>query len=94
MEIVFEWDRRKARVNAGKHGVLFEEALTVFTDPLARIFDDPAHSTGEVREIIVGHSRRRRLLVVCFTERGDAVRIVNARRATKNERHDYEEGSG
>ena len=94
MEFVFEWDRRKAWINAAKHGVSFEEALTVFADPLARIFDDPAHSTGEVREIIVGHSRRRRLLVVSFTERGDAVRIVNARRATKNERYDYEERSG
>ena len=94
MGLVFEWDRRKARINAAKHGVSFAEALTVFADPLARIFDDPAHSTGEVREIIVGHSRRRRLLVVSFTERGDAVRIVNARRATKNERYDYEERSG
>jgi uncharacterized DUF497 family protein len=93
MGLIFEWDRRKARINAAKHSVSFEEALTVFTDPLARIFDDPAHSTGEVREIIVGHSRRR-LLVVSFTERGDAVRIVSARRATKNERHDYEERSG
>ena len=94
MDVVFEWDRRKARINSAKHGVSFEEAVTVFADPLARIFDDPAHSTGEVCEIIVGHSRRRRLLVVSFTERGDAVRIVNARRATKNERHDYEERSG
>ena len=94
MGLIFEWDRRKARINAATHGVSFEESLTVFTDPLARIFDDPTHSTGEVREIIVGHSRRRRLLVVSFTERGDAVRIVNARRATKNERHDYEERPG
>jgi hypothetical protein len=67
-------------------------ALTAFADPLGRIFDDPAHSAGESREILVGHSRRRRILVVSFAERGDSVRIISARRATKNERHDYEEG--
>jgi uncharacterized DUF497 family protein len=94
MSLVFEWDRRKARINGAKHGVSFEEALTVFTDPLARIFDDPTHSTGEMREIIVGHSRRQQLLVVSFTERRDAVRIIGARRATRNERDDYQERSG
>jgi uncharacterized DUF497 family protein len=94
MDVVFEWDRRKARINAAKHGVSFKEALTVFADPLARILDDPAHSAGEVREIIVGQSRRRRLLVVSFTERGDAVRIIGARRATRNERDDFEERPG
>jgi uncharacterized protein len=94
MELVFEWDRRKARINTAKHGVSFEEALTVFADPLARILDDPAHSAGEAREIIVGQSRRRRLLVVSFTERGEAVRIIGARRATRNERDDFEERPG
>jgi hypothetical protein len=94
MDVVFEWDRRKARINSAKHGVSFEEAVTVFADPLARILDDPAHSAGEAREIIVGHSRRQRLLVVSFTERRDAVRIIGARRATRNERDDYQERSG
>jgi len=91
MKIRFGWDRRKAAENRARHGVSFEEALTVFADPLARIFDDEDHSIDEHREIIIGHSIRERLLVVCFTSRGDAVRIINARRATKNERKDYEE---
>jgi uncharacterized DUF497 family protein len=72
--------------------VSFEEALTVFADPLARIFDDPDHSTDERREIIVGHSARLRLLLVCFLESGEAVRIFSARRATRREQLDYEEG--
>jgi uncharacterized DUF497 family protein len=92
MSLLFEWDREKARRNRAKHGVSFDEALTAFADPLGRIFDDPAHSAEETREILVGHSKRRRLLVVSFEERGDSVRIISARRATKNERHDYEEG--
>ncbi len=91
MSLIFEWDRDKARRHRAKHGVAFEEALAVFADPLGRIFDDPAHSAGESREILVGHSKRRRLLVGSFVERGDSVRIVSARRATKNERNDYEE---
>ena len=91
MKIRFEWDRRKAAANLARHGVSFEEALTVFADPLARIFDDEDHSIDEHREIIIGHSIRERLLVVCFTQRGDAVRIISARRVTENERKDYEE---
>lgn len=69
----------------------FDEALTVFADPLARIFDDEDHSVDEQREVIIGHSARLRLLVVCFSAREDAVRIFSARRATKQERRDYEE---
>jgi len=92
MSLVFEWDREKARRNRAKHGVSFDEALTAFADPLGRIFDDPAHAPEEQREILVAHSARRRLLVISFAERGDSVRIINARRATKLERHDYEEG--
>lgn len=91
MKIRFEWDRRKAAANLARHGVSFEEALTVFANRLARIFDDEDHSIEEHREIIIGHSIRERLLVVCFTQRGDAVRIISARRGTKNERKDYEE---
>lgn len=91
MKIRFEWDRRKAAANLARHGVPFEEALTVFADPLARIFDDEDDSIDEHRGIIIGHSIRERVLVVCFTQRGDAVRIISARRVTKNERKDYEE---
>ena len=87
----FEWDPKKAASNLSKHGVPFEEALTVFADPLARIFDDEDHSTEEQREIIVGHSASERLLLVCFAAQQESVRIFSARRATKQERKDYEE---
>jgi uncharacterized DUF497 family protein len=93
MGISFEWDRRKAAANRRKHGVSFEEAIPVFGDPLARIFDDPEHSASDPRELIVGHCARRVLLVVCFVQRGDQVRIFSARRATRQERRDYEEGT-
>ena len=87
----FEWDWKKAIANSRKHGVSFDEASTVFGDPLAAIFDDEAHSDEEAREIIVGHSERNRLLVVSFMMRGDAIRIISARRATKQETRDHEE---
>ena len=87
----FEWDEAKAQANQKKHGVSFEEAATVFASPLAAIFDDPNHSHDEVREIIVGHSDQNRVLIVSFTERGAAVRIISARIATPRERKDYEE---
>ena len=90
----FEWDRRKARYNRRKHRVTFEEAHTVFSDPLARIFDDPDHSMVEKRELIIGHSNRGRRLVVSFTERNGKVRIISARAATKRERTQYEEEVG
>jgi uncharacterized protein len=93
MDLRFEWDRRKATINDAQHGVSFKEALTVFSDPLARVFDDPDHSGTEAREIIIGHSNKERLLVVCFTERGDAVRLFSARKATRQERQDYETGT-
>jgi len=91
MNLKFEWDRRKAASNASKHRVPFEEALMVFGDPLARIFDDEDHSIEERREIIIGHSSQSRLLVVCFTAQGESVRIFSARAATRRERKDYEE---
>jgi uncharacterized DUF497 family protein len=89
--IRFTWNSAKARANRWKHGIAFEEALTVFTDPLARIHDDPEHSEGERREIIVGHSDAGRLLLVSFTERDRAVRLISARKATRGEHEDYEE---
>ena len=91
MSLNFEWDRRKAASNLSKHGVSFEEALTVFADPLARIFDDEDHSIEEQREIIIGHSIKGRLLVVCFAARGESVRIFSARKVTKREHKDHEE---
>jgi len=89
----FEWDARRNASNLRKHRVGFEEAASVFLGPLARIFDDPCHSSTERREIIVGHSVRDQLLLVCFTEETDTVRLISARRATRRERNDYEENS-
>ena len=92
MSVRFEWDDDKAKANVKKHKVSFDEASSVFADPLAKIFDDDEHSTEEIREIIVGHSITKRLLLVSFTERGrDVVRIISARVATRNERKSYEE---
>ncbi len=88
----FEWDPSKAASNIRKHGVSFEEAITVFKDPLAFIFDDTAHSEHEHREIIIGLSALRRMILVCFVERHeDTVRIISARPATRQEIKDYEE---
>lgn len=92
MDTRFEWDDQKATSNVAKHGVSFEEASTVFDNPLAAIFDDPAHSTDELREVIIGHSAQGRVVVVIFTERAEtAIRIISARQATKREQHEYEE---
>jgi uncharacterized protein len=91
MALRFTWSLEKATANRTKHGVSFDEALAVFGDPLARIHDDPAHSKVEAREIIVGHSGRGRLLLVSFSERRGAIRLISARRVTRHEREDYEE---
>lgn len=90
MDLSFEWDESKAALNLKKHRISFEEARTVFGDPVAVIFDDEEHSQDETREIIVGHSDRNRLLLVSFTERSPNIRIISARRATKSERENYE----
>jgi uncharacterized protein len=91
MGLRFEWDRKKAALNFTKHGVSFDEASTVFYDPLARIFDDEDHSEQESREIIIGRSATERLLIVPFTERqSNVIRIISARLATPKERNDYE----
>ncbi|MGI0488436.1 BrnT family toxin [Pantanalinema rosaneae CENA516] len=89
----FEWDQSKAASNLKKHGVSFEEAKSVFDNPLAAIFDDKAHSVNEQREIIIGHSRQNRLLLIAFTERSGNVRIISARLATRQEREDYEQNA-
>jgi uncharacterized protein len=88
----FEWDEEKARANLEKHGVSFEEAQTVFDDPLYVDFYDPEHSYDEHRYIILGESRQGRLLLVSYTERGGVTRLISSREATPAERRDYEEG--
>ena len=92
MPLSFEWDGRKAKTNLAKHGVSFEEASTVFGDPLSLTIPDPAHSQVEDRAIVLGQSHQRKLLVVVHTERGDNIRIISARRAGRRERKNYEEG--
>ena len=82
----FEWDPQKAASNLSKHGVSFEEASTVFGDPLALTIDDPDHSADEARFVTLGHTRQQRLVVVAHTERGDRTRIIMAREATARER--------
>ncbi len=86
----FEWDREKAKKNDRKHKVSFDEAMTVFYDPLSATFDDPDHSVDEQRLITVGYSSRGRLLVVSHTGRGKAIRIISARLATTQERKRHE----
>jgi uncharacterized DUF497 family protein len=85
-----EWDPKKAEQNLRKHSVSFDEAVTVFYDPLSATFDDPDHSVGEHRYITIGFSSRDRLLVVGYTERGAVLRIINARAATTHERKRHE----
>jgi len=90
----FEWDRAKAANNIRKHGVSFDEAVTVFKDPLAFIFDDTNHSDQEHREIIIGRSALPRMILVYFVERvEDILRIISARPATRQEIKDYEENA-
>jgi uncharacterized DUF497 family protein len=86
----FEWDREKAEANRRKHEVSFSEAATAFFDPLAATFDDPDHSKGEARFVTFGVSSRGRLLAVCHTERGQALRTISARQATAQERKRHE----
>jgi uncharacterized protein len=88
----FEWDERKAVSNFSKHGVSFEEAKTVFEDPLYVDFYDPDHSEDEERYFIIGESTQRRLLIVSYTERENSTRLISAREVTRTERQTYEEG--
>ncbi|MFM7602960.1 MAG: BrnT family toxin [Pseudanabaena sp.] len=88
----FEWDKNKAAKNLAKHGVSFDEAKTVFDDPLYVDFYDSHHSDKEARYLIVGQSNLRRLLIVSYTERRNSIRIISAREVTKSEHEAYEEG--
>jgi hypothetical protein len=91
MTLFFEWDLEKGRKNLKTHGVSFDEASTTFGDPLAITIGDPLHSKGEQRYVLIGQSQQNRLLVVVHTERGDRIRIISSRLATKKERCRYEE---
>jgi len=88
----FVWDARKALRNWRIHRVSFEEAVTTFADPFSLTIADPDHSVDEERFVLLGLSDRRRLLVTAHTERGDEIRLISARRATRRERRVYEEG--
>ena len=89
--LTFEWGETKARNNRKKHGVGFDEAKTVFDDPHARVMDDPDHSADEERAILIGYSSRNRLLFVSFAARGNAIRLISARKADPSEREFYEQ---
>lgn len=88
----FEWDTQKAASNRRKHRVSFEEACSVFGDPLAITFRDPDHSVGETRFLTFGMSTTGVLLVVSHTQRSQRTRLIGARRVTRTERKIYEEG--
>ncbi|MBI1369959.1 MAG: BrnT family toxin [Planctomycetes bacterium] len=87
----FEWDAGKARSNAAKHGITFDEAATVFTDPTGLLMPDPEHSSeAEDRAVLLGYSDRLRLLVVVHVEfSNETIRIISARRATNRESEQY-----
>ena len=87
----FEWDPGKARQNLRKHRVSFQEAATVFGDPLAVTYPDPDHSTSEQRFVTVGMSGTGRVLIVAHADRGESIRIISARKTTQREREHYEE---
>jgi len=90
MKLGFEWDENKAKANFKKHRVDFDEATTVFTDPLSRTIHDPDHSADEQRYIDIGRSDKGRVLVVAYTERSSNIRIISCRKATPSERKLYE----
>ena len=91
MALEFEWDAAKAQSNLSKHAVAFEEALTVFDDPLSTTVVDPDHSLSEERLVIFGRSNYGRVLAVMHTERGTRIRVISDREATRLERGAYEE---
>jgi uncharacterized protein len=92
--VKFEWDPRKAALNARTHGVSFAEAASVFGDPLAGTIPDPLHSTDEGRFVTIGVTPAQRLLVVVHADRDERIRIISARPATRAERKRHEEGQG
>jgi len=93
MTLGFEWNAEKAKTNLSKHGVSFDEASTVFKDELSITIADPMHSDDEDRFVVIGCSHRNRILIVVHTDRGDRIRIISARPATRKERKYYEENN-
>lgn len=91
MNLTFEWEEEKAKENFRKHKISFEEAKTVFNDPLSITSFDPLHSSEEHRYIDIGCSSKERILVVVYTERRSNIRIISSRSATKAERRAYGE---
>lgn len=91
--LLFEWDSTKATKNIKIHGVSFDEASTAFKDTLSLTIYDPLHSDEEDRQILIGNSYKNRLLVIVHAERKDKIRIISARKATKNEKRQYEENA-
>ena len=89
--MIYEWDPGKAKANLRRHRVSFEEAATVFLDPIALTYPDPDHSGEELREITIGRSVRQRVLFLSHTRRGERTRLISVRKATKRERKQYEE---
>ncbi len=89
--MIVEWHDEKAKRNFSKHKISLEEAATVFDDPLHSTIPDPDHSTTEQRLLTIGHSAKERLFVLSHVYRGDKIRLINARKPTRNERLDYEE---
>lgn len=92
--MIYEWDPKKAKDNLRKHRMSFEEAATVFLDPFAVTYPDPDHSGEEFREITIGQSAKLGVIFLSHTQRGDRIRIIGARKATRWERKQYEEGIG
>ena len=94
MELRFEWEEPKNKLNRKKHGIWFEEAQSVFDDPLGRVFYDQDHSDDESRFVMIGMNAMKRLLVVvhCYKKKDSVIRIISARKATKQETKFYEEG--
>lgn len=91
MGYIFEWDPQKAKANERKHRVTFDEATTVFGDPRALLMPDPDHSAQEMRYLLLGQSTGLRMLVVSYVDRPPRTRLISARRATRQERRQYEE---
>lgn len=93
MAIDFEWDAAKATRNLAKHGVRFEEASTAFYDHLSMTIPDPIHSADEARHVLIGQSNTGRVLVVVHVDRGERIRLISARIASRKERRQYEEST-
>ncbi|CAN2040571.1 BrnT family toxin [Candidatus Magnetomoraceae bacterium gMMP-15] len=91
MNLIFEWDKDKAKANIIKHKISFDEGKTVFNDPFLMTFPDPYHSDKEKRFINIGYSVKGRILIVIHTERNFSIRIISCRKASPNERREYEE---